>query len=76
MAEASHLAGQLTARRMWEATHGNVDRTMKLVSYATGLALKKGEEKITLPFLEIAYEELFAGDSVENPFTHNILIKE
>lgn len=76
MAESSHLAGKLIARRMWEATHGNVDRTMKLVSYATGLALKSGEEKITLPFLENAYEELFASDLVENPFTHNFIIKE
>jgi DNA transposition AAA+ family ATPase len=68
MAEASHLAGRLIARRMWEATHGNVDRTMKLVSCATGLALRSGEEKITLPFLEAAYEKLFAGDANENPF--------
>ena len=69
MAEASHLAGRVIAYRMWEATHGNVDRTMKLVRYATGLALKRGEEKTTLPFLEQAYEELFAGESPQNPFT-------
>jgi DNA transposition AAA+ family ATPase len=68
MAEASHLAGRVIAYRMWKATHGNVDRTMKLVRCATGLALRKGEEEITLEFLEEAYEKLFAGDSAKNPF--------
>ncbi len=68
LAEDSHLAGQLIAYRAWRATQGNVARTMKLIRYATRLALKKGEEKVTLALLEEAYEKLFAGDSDQNPF--------
>jgi len=68
LAEDSHLAGQLIAYRMWKATQGNVARTMKIVRYATRLALKNGEEKVTLALLEEAYEKLFAGDSDQNPF--------
>lgn len=44
---------------------------MKLIRYATGLALKSGEEIITLLFLEEAYENLFADDFGKNPFAHN-----
>lgn len=69
LAEDSHLAGQLIAYPMWKATHGNVARTMKLARYATKLALMSGEDQITLDFLHHAYAKLFAGDSVENPFT-------
>lgn len=68
LSEDSHLAGQLIAYRMWKATQGNVARTMKLTRYATRLALKNGEEKVTLALLEEAYEKLFAGDSDQNPF--------
>lgn len=70
LAEDSHLAGQSIAYRMWKATQGNVARTMKLVRYATRLALKNGEEKVTLALLEEAYEKLFAGDSAQNPFAN------
>ncbi|MDQ3800114.1 MAG: TniB family NTP-binding protein [Acidobacteriota bacterium] len=69
LAEDSHLAGQLIAYRMWKATQGNVARTMKLIRYAARLALKDGEEKVSLDLLEKAYEKLFAGDSDQNPFT-------
>jgi hypothetical protein len=70
LAEDSHLAGQLIACRVWKATQGNVARTMKLIRYATRLALKNGEEKVTLAHLEQAYEKLFAGDSDHNPFAN------
>lgn len=69
LAENSHLAGQLIAFRMWKATQGNVNRTMKLIRYAAGIALTKGEEKIILPFLETAYRKLFGSDSTKNPFS-------
>jgi len=70
LAEDSHLAGKLLAYRMWKATYGNVARTMKIVRYATRLVLKSNEEKISLPLLEEAYNKLFAGDTVKNPFTN------
>jgi hypothetical protein len=69
LAEDSHLAGRKIAFRIWKATNGNVNRTMKLVRYAARLALKDGMEKVTLSFLETAYEKLFAGDSDQNPFS-------
>lgn len=68
LAEDSHLAGQTIAFSMWKATQGNVARTMKLIRYAVRMVLENGEERITLGFLHGAYEKLFAGDSIENPF--------
>lgn len=68
LAEDSNLAGQVLAYRIWKATDGNVNRTMKLIRYAARLALKKGNEKIILSYLEEAFEKLFAGDFTENPF--------
>jgi Cdc6-like AAA superfamily ATPase len=68
LTEDSHLAGQSIAYRMWKATQGNVARTMKLIRYAARLALKDGEDKVSLDLLEKAYEKLFAGDSDHNPF--------
>jgi hypothetical protein len=70
LAEDSHLAGQSIAYQMWKATQGNVARTMKLTRYATRLALKNDEEKITPMLMEEAYEKLFAGDSDHNPFAN------
>lgn len=69
LAEDSHLASQSIAFPMWKATQGNVARTMKLVRYATRLALKNGEEQVTHKVLHQAYAKLFAGDSIENPFS-------
>ncbi|MBU2046597.1 MAG: TniB family NTP-binding protein, partial [Bacteroidetes bacterium] len=68
LAETSHLAGRLIAFRMWEATNGNVARTMKIIRYAARLALKTGEEKISLVLLEETYGKLFKADSAANPF--------
>jgi len=69
LAEDSHLAGKSIAYRMWKATNGNVNRTMKLVHYATKLALKSNIEKITVRELNMAFEKLFSEDSAQNPFT-------
>ena len=68
LAEDSHLADQSIAFRMWKATEGNVNRTMKLVRYAAKSTLLNGDEKITLKYLEKAYAMLFEDDSNENPF--------
>lgn len=69
LAEHSNLAGSLVAYRMWKATQGNVNRTMKIIRYAARLTLEAGQEKITLEFLKIAYEKMFGSEDQDNPFT-------
>ncbi|MCD9186338.1 MAG: TniB family NTP-binding protein [Pyrinomonadaceae bacterium] len=68
LADNSHLAGAPIAYRIWKATSGNVNRTMKLVRYAAKSALKSSEEKVTNELLKRAYERIFSEDSSKNPF--------
>lgn len=66
--ETSRLAAKSISYRLWKATEGNVNRTMKLVRYAAKLAIENKEERVTLPLLEIAYEKIFPYDEIQNPF--------
>lgn len=70
LAESSNLADRKIAYRMWNATSGNVNRTMKLIRYAAKLAINSGEERITLSFLETSYDILFSDDTNPNPFSN------
>lgn len=63
------LSGVDTASRIHEATGGNVDKIMKLVRHAAGMALSSGAA-VDLDLLAEAYEEQLADNAPgkDNPF--------